>query len=351
MKITTGCKGLRRGRRDRRRASVLQAARHLPALAPVLVLWLGFSSQIQGCGHGSETENAFEAGVPVETGRLHEVSSEERAGDVFSTGPVSEEQGTDSGRSREEGSRGKNYEAAEGRNESDRMGPISRAESEKKSSEAKTDHSTRIKAEPINRDDIHPLRIASDGSIIPHAPMGKKPPGPSPLENSPGYELPPDPERHTVETGRREVPKLDIAFETGAASADELIVLILEGLRTGDKELLKSLRVDFKEFSEILWPEFPQSRPATNLEPGNAWFFLDRESAAGMTRAIRRWVGRDFRLDTVEYETGFAPYTNFNLLHGIRLHVREPDGQKLVLRFAETFAECGGRWKVYTYKD
>jgi len=351
MKITTECKGLRRGRRDRRRASVLQAARHLPALAPVLVLWLGFSSQIQGCGHGSETENAFEAGVPVETGRLHEVSSKERAGKVLSTGPVLETQGTDSGRPREGGSRGKDHEAAEGRNESHWMGPISRAKSEKKNSEAGADHSTHIKAEPIDLDDIHPLRIASDGGIIPLAPMGKKEPGPSPLENSPGYELPPDPERHTVETGRREVTRRDVSFETGAASIDELAILILEGLRTGDRDLLKSLRVNYGEFSEILWPEFPQSRPATNLQPGNAWFFLDRESAAGMARAIRRWEGRHFSLERIEYEKGFAPYTNFNLLHGIRLHVREQNGELRVLPFAESFAECGGRWKVYTYRD
>lgn len=349
--MTTGCKGLGRGRRDRRGASVLQAVRHLPALAPVLVLWLGFSSQIQGCGHGSETENAFEAGVPVETGRRHEVSSVEHHREVLSTGPVTEDAGLHNGRPREEGSRGKDHQAAEGRNESDRMGPVSGPESEEKNSPPGAEHSERVAATPAGAGEVHPLRIASDGSIIPLAPMGRTAPGPSPLENSPGYELPPDPERHTAETGRREVPRRDIAFGTGAASADELVILILEGLRTGDVELLKSLRVDYGEFSEILWPEFPQSRPATNLQPGNAWFFLDRQSAAGMTRAIRRWEGRDFRLDRIEYEVGFAPYTNFNLFHGISLHVRERNGEARVLRFADTFAECGGRWKVYTYKD
>ena len=173
----------------------------------------------------------------------------------------------------------------------------------------------------------------------------------SPLESSPGYQRVVDPESTAVQTGRRNVPLHDKRLGEGARSAEDLALWILGALRENDKEQIKALHVTYEEYQEILWPEFPESRPITRLEHKDAWFFHERTSIAGINQGLNLHGGEPLEFDRITYDIGYAPYTNFNLYHGIRVHALRPSGEAVVVDFIESFIECRGTWKVYMYKD
>lgn len=173
----------------------------------------------------------------------------------------------------------------------------------------------------------------------------------SPLVHAPGYVPPEDPEADAVARGRRFVAEHDLQFTGGETSAETLALAILEALRTGNREALQELRITLDEFRTILWPEFPQSRPITRIQPEDSWTFLDRTCAAGMNQALSEYAGRDLRLDRIGYGAGQALYTNFSLYHEVVLHVLDPEGSPHELTFAHSFVERHGRWKVYMYED
>jgi hypothetical protein len=185
---------------------------------------------------------------------------------------------------------------------------------------------------------------------VPLAPMGDKI-GYSPVTKSPGYYAGDDPEADAVRTGRRKAPVIDIPFTGGMGSAEELALYILDALRKNDSRALEAIRVTPDEFTRIMWPEFPQSRPYCNSTAEFAFFFLDRTSHQGVGLGMTTWGGKDLRLDGISYTGGRSVYTNFTLFNGVELQVSDPDGQAGVVRFAQCFAERKGSWKVYTYKD
>jgi hypothetical protein len=185
---------------------------------------------------------------------------------------------------------------------------------------------------------------------VPLAPMGEVI-GYSPVTKSPGYYPGNDPEADAVRTGRRQAPVIDFPFTGGMGSPEDLAIFILEALWKRDSRALQGVRVTLDEFSRIMWPEFPQSRPACNSTAEFAYFFLDRTCHQGIGTGLENWGGRDLRLDGIAYTVGRSPYTNFTLYDGVELHVSDVDGRTAVVRFARSFAERKGVWKVYTYKD
>jgi hypothetical protein len=174
---------------------------------------------------------------------------------------------------------------------------------------------------------------------------------PSVLEQAPGYRPLEDPELESVVSGRRVVGETDIPFMGGAASAEELARSILMNLNYDDRRGLHELRVTYDEFRDILWPEFPQSRPATNIQANDAWFFLTRTCSSAVNGALDEWYGHDLVFSDLSFDGGLIRYTNFNMYSGVRIHAILPPGEEVEVIFAHTFAERSGVWKVYIYKD
>jgi hypothetical protein len=185
---------------------------------------------------------------------------------------------------------------------------------------------------------------------VPLAPMGHAI-GFSPVTQSPGYYPGDDPEADAVRTGRRHAPLIDVPFKGGMKSPEDLALFILDALRKRDSRALQGVRVTSAEFSEIMWPEFPQSRPACNSTAEFAYSYMDRTSVQGASLGLSNWGGSDLRLEGITYPGGRSPYANFTLYNDVELHVRNAEGQPGVIRFVRCLAERKGVWKVYTYKD
>ncbi len=182
------------------------------------------------------------------------------------------------------------------------------------------------------------------------APMGEEI-GPSLVTRSPGYHPANDPEADAVRTGRRRAALVNRSFVGGETSPELLAQAILDALRSEDFNALQTLRITPDEFAEIMWPEFPQSRPLCNNRVDDVFFFLDRTCHSGLTLGLSLWGGQDLRLLGITYQVGRAPYANFTLYHGVNIHVLRPDGTEATIRFVRSFAERKGIWKIYSLKD
>lgn len=173
----------------------------------------------------------------------------------------------------------------------------------------------------------------------------------SPLEQSPGYYPPPDPESLSVVRGRRDARPVSVELTGGAASVKGLVALVLAGLSAKDGQALQELRVTKAEFATIFWPEFPQSRPVTNITVDDAWEMQITQNGSGVNRTISEHGGKQLELIRVDHDPAI-PYTNFKMYSNVRIVTRDvATGEQVVLRFAPSFVERHGRYKVLIYKD
>jgi hypothetical protein len=173
----------------------------------------------------------------------------------------------------------------------------------------------------------------------------------SPLEQSPGWTPPSDPESLSVITGRREAHPVSGELEGGAPNLLALVEAALDAARRGDEDALHRLRATRSEFERFLWREFPQSRPVTNISAADAWSFLSSGSLAGANRAAAAWAGRDLEIVAIE-SSGRMEYTNFTMWRDLVVTVREAaTGEEHRITFLPAVVERHGRHKVLTYRD
>jgi hypothetical protein len=173
----------------------------------------------------------------------------------------------------------------------------------------------------------------------------------SALADAPGYVPPDDPEIESVQRGFRIVDPIDAPFVGGEKSLDILAEKILAGIQANDGPKLHDLRITRDEFETILWPEFPQSRPVTNIASENAWFFLYHHCTGGINKTLQEWGGTNLEFKGVSFTKGVTHYTNFSSYEGLLIHAVTNQGHEVILDFADTVVERNGSWKVYIYKD
>jgi hypothetical protein len=173
----------------------------------------------------------------------------------------------------------------------------------------------------------------------------------SPLEGSPGYYPPEDPESLSVITGRREAPEVHVELSGGCPSLEAFARAFLTGLERKDERALHALRVTRSEFETILWPEFPQSRPITHIPLSEAWGFATAKSLAGVSRTVGTYGGRHLTLLSADYAHAES-FRNFTLLRDVRILIRDPrDGRMVPLAVAPSVVERHGRYKALIFKD
>ncbi|HEU4725702.1 MAG TPA: hypothetical protein VFU59_10460 [Candidatus Eisenbacteria bacterium] len=173
----------------------------------------------------------------------------------------------------------------------------------------------------------------------------------TPLQRAPGYYPPADPESASVRLGRREAPEIADLFQGGAASMDDFGRRIVAALSANDARSLHALRVTRGEFETILWREFPESRPVTNIQAEDAWSISEPRSLSAANRLLGAFAGRRLRFLTIE-TSRVQTFTNF-LLHRDVTIVAVDEGTAEIHRIAlaPTVAERKGRFKALLYRD
>ena len=174
---------------------------------------------------------------------------------------------------------------------------------------------------------------------------------PDSLKNSPDYWRPHDPESLSVVLGRRpNAPLVKMRFMNGGQSLDDLGRRVCRALHRPDYDSLWTLCIADSEFRVILWPEFPQSRPATGLKWQDAWLFQLARLHAGCSHAVRDHGGHVYEF------VGFisdsvAHYKNFTLYSRVQMNVRNDENQAQTWTWIKAIAERKGRFKIYSTED
>jgi len=166
-----------------------------------------------------------------------------------------------------------------------------------------------------------------------------------------GWYPPADAESASVRIGRREAPLVAMSFRGGERSLAALGRAVVSGVSNNAPDSLLALCVTKEEFEGILWPEFPQSRPATGLTAMDGWRVLSNRLVSGTRGAAADWGGRPWTFVRAEATAGVTEFRNFRLHRGIVLEVRDAAGTAQRLDFVRTVVERKGVFKLYSLRD
>jgi hypothetical protein len=183
------------------------------------------------------------------------------------------------------------------------------------------------------------------------APGPAAPRRPVSVKDSPGYQPLADPDSAAERIGRRtDAPLVRKRFAGGARSLAAFATAVLGAFHASSVDSMLALCVTDDEFRDILWREFPQSRPATGLRWDDAWPALHGRLNGGSIAAVREYGDHVYTL--VRVETGaVVPYRNFKLHNGITIVARDDEGREHRITAIRSVAERGGRFKLYSMQD
>jgi len=194
-------------------------------------------------------------------------------------------------------------------------------------------------------------------AFAPPARSAADPPGHPPaghlvsVRDSPGYVPLHDPDSLAEVLGRRpDAPRVPMTFRGGERSLDALGRAVCHALHTGVPDSMLALCVRSDEFRVILWPEFPQSRPATGLRWDDAWVILWGRLNGGSVSSVREYEDHTRQFLRLEY-TKMVPYRNFRLYNGVTIVAKNDEGRIEEITFIRSIAERRGRFKIYSMRD
>ncbi len=171
------------------------------------------------------------------------------------------------------------------------------------------------------------------------------------MKDSPGYVPLADPESASVRLGRRtNAPLVSKRFRGGAASLAELGRAVCWGLQHAQSDSLQKLCITDEEFRDVLWREFPQSRPATGLQWEDAWKIQYARLHAGVAHARRDFGGHWYQLVSVRADS-VARYRNFTLHSRVTIVAKDDTGVTHEWKWLRAVAERKGRFKIYSTED
>lgn len=176
-------------------------------------------------------------------------------------------------------------------------------------------------------------------------------PGPSSVQNSPGFEPLVDPDSASVRAGRMlNAPLVSMPLHGGARSMDELGRMVCRALHRNQTDSLQALTVREEEFREILWREFPQSRRVTGLTWQDGWTALGNRLQAGTRQAVQDFGGGWVEFVRFEVDST-TKYRNFTMHGRLTMVVRDDQGQLQRWRWLRAVVERKGRFKIYSMTD
>jgi hypothetical protein len=171
------------------------------------------------------------------------------------------------------------------------------------------------------------------------------------VKSSPGYFAPSDPDSAAERLGRRpDAPAVSTPFTGGAKSMKALADAVLGAFHAERADSLLRLSVTAAEFRDVLWPEFPQSRPATGLRWDDAWPVLHGRLNGGSLASVREYGGHHYTLLRVETAI-VMPYRNFKLHNGVTIVARDDTGREVRFTGIRSVAERRGRFKIHSMFD
>jgi len=160
-----------------------------------------------------------------------------------------------------------------------------------------------------------------------------------------------DPESTSVLLGRRpNAPIVSAKFKGGGRSLDDLGRRVLAGINHDSRDSLWNLCVSREEFRDILWNEFPQSRPVTGLTWEDGWKTVWMRVVNGCSGAVRDYNGPLWTLVSVEADS-VMQYKNFKMYSRMRLVARNDEDKVETMYWLRAVVERKGSFKIFSTDD
>jgi hypothetical protein len=179
--------------------------------------------------------------------------------------------------------------------------------------------------------------------------------GGSSTRNEPGWVPYSDPDSASVVVGRRtDAPIVNEPFRGGTKSMAAMGRAVCRALHHHSADSLLVLCVRDTEFRDILWPEFPQSRPALGIEWQDAWRVLYARLHGGSVAAMGDFGGHYYeflRWEHMPHPDTLVHYKNFKLHNHMVLVARDDQGELQRFRWLRSIAERKGVYKIYSMQD
>lgn len=183
-------------------------------------------------------------------------------------------------------------------------------------------------------------------------PAGGEPATPPPsIKDSPGYVPLVDPESASVAVGRRlNAPTVSVPFRGGSKSLDQVGRAVCRAVHIRNPDSLRALCITQEEFRDILWREFPQSRPVTGLTWEDGWRVLAVRLLGGANSAVEDHGGHYYEFVRWECDSTMR-YRNFTLYSQLTMVVKNDLGEIERWGWLRAVAERRGRFKIYSMRD
>jgi hypothetical protein len=192
---------------------------------------------------------------------------------------------------------------------------------------------------------------ASDTEPKPWSPPDAKHQPHSSIKDSPGYVPLVDPESSAVLLGRRvRAPIVAMPFKGGTRTMNELGLAVCRAVHHKSLDSLMTLCVADSEFRVILWPEFPNSRPATGIQWDFAWITLYARFHAGCSQTIRDYGGHYYEFLSLQPDS-ITQFKNFRMYSRISMFVKNEGGEVEQWKWLRAVVERKGRYKIYATND
>ena len=132
-------------------------------------------------------------------------------------------------------------------------------------------------------------------------------------------------------------------------SALEVGEFVVSHLVRGDDRALWRMAVDSSEFSEVVWPAMPASRPELNFDLEFVWSSHDVRNRRAFEKLVAKYGGRYMELVEVA-PTEVQDYGAFRIHRRPMVTVRDASGDEHRLRLFGSLIEQDGRYKLYSFR-
>jgi hypothetical protein len=153
-------------------------------------------------------------------------------------------------------------------------------------------------------------------------------------------------------TARRARPEPAPHLTDAAPSVDALLGRFLAALADGDRAALERLRVNEREYLDIILPRSVEPEaPLQRMPPDKARFFwdlLNTKSAYSAQHLLNQFGGQRYRVKQVAYAKGKKTYAGFTGYEQLRLTLEDTSGQERELRTG-SIVEVHGAFKFVSF--
>jgi hypothetical protein len=137
----------------------------------------------------------------------------------------------------------------------------------------------------------------------------------------------------------------------GAASRDALVRRFMTAVVAGDSAALDAMRIDAREFADLIYPESPNVKPPYQQDPALVWRTIQNPSRSGLIRLVRRAGGsrltlRDYRCDATPGVQGRNRFWT-----GCTVTLTAADGSTSTHRWFGHIVERDGHFKFMSYAN